>query len=155
MIANNAEISSCGKYRWWLTRVFGLGSNSVAFIGLNPSTADASEDDPTIRRCVNFAKYWGFDRLVMLNLFAFRATDPKGLFNATDPVGEECDRFYKLGRECDLQIACWGNHGSYLNRDIAVRNQFPNLHCIKINKATGQPAHPLYLPGGSVPIPFL
>ena len=82
-IRAGAKISGCGTYRYALWRHWdsdwnGQGdSNSVMFIGLNPSTADATEDDPTLRRCIGFAKSWGFGGLYMLNVFAYRATDPR------------------------------------------------------------------------------
>jgi len=78
-VTGAAEISPCGLYRYTLWRWFGMGDRTVRFIGLNPSTADANQDDPTIRRCADFARRWGFDRLCMVNLFAYRATDPREL----------------------------------------------------------------------------
>lgn len=84
---SSAVISECGSYRYRLERVWEAEKDRVAFIMLNPSTADASKDDPTIRRCIGFAKAWGFGGLIVGNLFALRSTDPKALYGHKDPVG--------------------------------------------------------------------
>lgn len=93
----SAIISDCGTYRYLLTRATGVTlfesqARTVNFIMLNPSTADATADDPTIRRCIRFAMAWDYERLVVTNLFAFRATDPGDLRFAKDPIGPENDR---------------------------------------------------------------
>ena len=88
-IRTYASMSQCGLYRYTLWRVWDESKPACVFVGLNPSTADASEDDATIRRCVRFAKDWDCGELLMLNLFAFRATRPKDMLAACDPVGEE------------------------------------------------------------------
>lgn len=150
--------SACGTYRYALTRhlseasVHGRpGFRSAAFIGLNPSTADAATDDPTIRRCIQFATSWGFDRLVMANLFAFRATDPREMLRAEDPVGPANDDLLrKAAVRADLVLACWGAHGGHRDRDADVVRLIreaggPPLHVLKLTKG-GCPAHPLYLP---------
>src|SRR5262245_44648837 len=85
----NAVISNCGRYRHVLTRQVGPGTRTATFILLNPSTADARVNDPTIRRVIGFTRQWGYDRLTVLNLFAVRATDPADLKRADDPVGPE------------------------------------------------------------------
>lgn len=82
-----AIISGCGKYRYSLWRTWDKKLPKVMFIMLNPSTADAYEDDPTIRRCINFAKSWGYGGIVVGNLFAYRATNPKKLILIDDPSG--------------------------------------------------------------------
>jgi hypothetical protein len=88
-LGRNAVTSECGKYRYLLTRQVGFGDRTAAFIMLNPSTADAVNDDPTIRRCIGLARRWGCGRLVVANLFAIRATDPAEVRKASDPVGPE------------------------------------------------------------------
>src|SRR5262249_54294569 len=88
-LENNAVISDCGKYRYVLTRQTGAEVRSATFVMLNPSTADATLDDPTIRKCIGFAKNWRCGRLVVLNLFAFRATDPEVMKAEADAVGPE------------------------------------------------------------------
>ena len=141
----NAQFSSCRRYRYTLWRVWDEGKPHVAFIGLNPSTADASQDDPTIRRCMGFARDWGYGGLLMLNLFAFRATDPAELLKARDPIGPDNDHFINtLAPTAARVVAAWGNHGQHLNRAAAVRGSVPELYALKINQS-GEPGHPLYL----------
>ncbi len=114
------------------------------FIGLNPSTADETEDDPTIRRCINYAKDWGFGGLCMVNLFGFRATEPKDMKNATDPIGPDNDTWLrKLAKDSGVIVGAWGNHGSFMNRSNEILKIIPNIKCLKQN-ASGEPAHPLY-----------
>ena len=121
------------------------------FIGLNPSTADENNDDPTIRRCISYANDWGYGGLCMTNLFAYRATDPSVMFNADDPIGGKNDVWIaRLGKQAGIIVAAWGNGGRYLGRSTQVRSMLPKLHCLKLNKS-GEPAHPLYLPKKSIP----
>lgn len=142
----HAEFSPCRTYRYDLERHWHEGCGKVAFIGLNPSTADETQDDPTIRRCIGFAKSWGFSGLHMLNLFAYRATDPKDMKLADDPIGPDNDRYIlQVANECIAVIAAWGTHGVYRGRDNQVKRLLPELHCLKITKG-GHPSHPLYLP---------
>lgn len=115
----DAGISDCGRYRYWLTRGWSHGPMGV-WIMLNPSTADAMQDDPPIRRCIRFSKAWGWGSLAILNLFAYRATNPAELRKVADPVGPECDQAMadfvpKLpGVRC--VVAAWGAHGALNNR---------------------------------------
>src|SRR5690348_16099160 len=108
----DAVISDCGRYRYSLSR-WGWDERSgrCVFIMLNPSTADASVDDPTIRRCINFAQGWGYGMLEVVNLFAWRATFPKELALAPDPVGphngEYLTRAITIG---DITVCAWGRH---------------------------------------------
>lgn len=154
-----AHISDCGRYRWWLRRQWGDG-RAVNFIMLNPSTADATEDDPTIRRCIDFAQRWGFGTLIVTNLYAYRATSPKDLFAADDRIGDadaQC-KFWSVieavARQSQRIIVGWGNHGNRDDRDITIVNrlqkigQAHKIWALKINKS-GAPAHPLYLPKDS------
>jgi hypothetical protein len=124
------------------------------FVGLNPSTADETLDDPTIRRCMGFARSWGYDGLCMTNLFAFRATDPSVMKAAEDPVGPMNDSILvSLAENAGIVVAAWGVHGSYLGRDRAVIEMLPQLHCLRLT-ISGHPAHPLYLPAGLEPFPW-
>lgn len=124
------------------------------FIGLNPSTADEVKDDPTIRRCVAFAKDWGYNALCMTNLFAFRATDPAVMLAAPDPVGPDNDRhLVNLSRGAGVIVAAWGTNGAFLGRDREVQALLPGLHCLRKTKH-GHPSHPLYLPGTLTPVLF-
>ena len=115
------------------------------FIGLNPSTADETNDDPTIRRCVNFAKSWGYGALCMTNLFAFRATKPEVMKQQKDPIGEKNNHYIKkFARGAGVVIAAWGVHGSFWARDHEVKLMLPRLHHLGLTKH-GDPRHPLYL----------
>jgi len=151
---NTAWFSPCRRYRYALWRTWGAGTRYAMFVGLNPSTADETADDPTIRRCVAFAKSWGLDALCMTNLFGFRATDPKDMFAAEDPIGEGNDvTLDKIAEDAAVIVGAWGNHGVYLNRDQDVRARLYRLHYLRLTKSN-QPQHPLYLPSDLVPIPF-
>lgn len=122
------------------------------FIGLNPSTADETEDDPTLRRCINYAKSWGYGGVCMTNLFAYRATEPSDMKNAKDPVGANNDKWLlKIAKDSSIVIAAWGNDGNFLNRSKSVVKKLPKLHCLKLNKS-GEPAHPLYQKANLQPV---
>lgn len=147
-----AQFSDCRKYRYALWRTWDEDSH-VLFIGLNPSTADENKDDPTIRRCVGFAKQWGFGGIYMLNLFAYRATNPKELFKAESPIGAENDNYLKMYFDkAGLHIACWGVWGEFMNRGDEVISLLgkDNLKCLGLTK-TDLPKHPLYLKRGTEP----
>ena len=147
-----ARFSRCRKFRYTLERSWKTGNGTVLFIGLNPSTADHHGDDPTIRRCVRFARDWGFHKLIVANLFAYRATYPEDLLNAQEPVGSRNDIWIQSSyRSAQLTVACWGNHGSYIDRSTNIRKQLPRLHYLKMNHS-GQPAHPLYLCATATPL---
>lgn len=150
----SAVISDCGKYRYELRRIWGETKSLVAFIGLNPSTADAEKDDATIRRCINFAKDWGYGGIIMLNLFAFRATDPKTMKAEIHPIGLENDEYIKKGIEAAaLTVAAWGNHGEHHNRGDVVR--YSSYFFVLALTKQGYPAHPLYLKKTLKPKPWL
>ena len=124
-------------------------------IGLNPSTADESLDDPTIRRCKRFAKEWGFGGLCMVNLFALRATKPKELIINSSPIGNKNDNFIKsLSRKAGMILVAWGNKGTYKNRDKEVCNLITDkIYCLGITKEN-QPKHPLYIKSTVKPMLF-
>ena len=122
--------------------------------GTNPSTADATVDDPTVRRMVGYAQGWGYGGLKVANLFAFRATRPSLMMSAADPVGPDNDmHIARLATTADLVLGAWGNDGSFMGRDGAARRVVPRMKCLKLTKQ-GQPAHPLYLRQDLVPIEF-
>lgn len=140
-----------GNYRYWLTRNWGNSSNRVTFVGLNPSTADAMQDDPTIRKCIGFAKRFRFGSLLMLNLFAFRATDPKQLALTTDPVGDRehfWNGFAQVKRG-EIVICSWGAKEvqGYLSWPAKVMHVLAErgamTRAIQLNR-NGSPKHPLY-----------
>jgi hypothetical protein len=140
-----AVISSDQNYRYCLTRIWDESLSKLLIIGLNPSTADATLDDPTIRRCVNFARTWGFGSLYMANLFALRSTDPKALYKSEDAVGPENNSYLiNLYNSTDQTLVAWGNHGSFLNRNELVLNLLGDVYCLGITKSN-QPKHPLYI----------
>ena len=144
LVNKNATFSDCRKYRYALSRTWNSKKKTILFIGLNPSTADEKIDDPTIRRCVNYAQNWGYGSLLMVNLFAYMTTIPTELKKVRNPIGNDNDlHIIELSKKADLAVAAWGNEGSLLNRDKEIKKILPNLMCLKINKS-GQPAHPLY-----------
>lgn len=145
--------SPCRKYRYQLWRRWGHGEGCV-FIGLNPSTADEKVNDPTIRRCINYAKRWNFDAMVMLNLFAFRATDPADMQCEIDPVGPDNDLWIRAATDGAFVVCCWGAHGSHLSRSTQVLELIPktqSVFCLGLTKS-GEPKHPLYLRSDLNPI---
>jgi hypothetical protein len=109
--------------------------------------------DPTTTRLRNWAEAWGYDGFYMLNLFAWRDTDPSGMKQAADPVGLENDRYLRMYARMSLKVvACWGNHGNHHQRDQAVLDLLNGIPLWAF-KLTGQsqPYHPLYLPGDTEP----
>jgi hypothetical protein len=156
----SAEISPCQRYRYKLYRewndINAQRFRFVMWIGLNPSTADATQDDPTIRRCREFTRAWGFASMVMCNIFAYRATDPRVMKAAADPIGPDNDRTLQwVARSAALVICAWGAHGTHLDRDQRVREILPpsKLHYLRLTK-DGHPGHPLYLPAHLDPQPW-
>lgn len=149
-----AKFSDDRIYRYTLWRIWEAGKGYCMFIGLNPSTANETEDDPTVRRCIGYAKSWGYGALCMTNLFAFRATDPRKMKQAIDPVGPKNDfHLSSMARAAGVIIAAWGTAGSYRSRGVDVCKLVWPMECLRITK-TGYPAHPLYLPKTLKPIPF-
>jgi len=136
--------------------MFAVAKGYVMFIGLNPSTADETADDPTIRRCIGYTKAWGYSALCMTNLFAYRATDPRAMKAQINPVGPEGDRWlFECAREASVVVAAWGTHGGHNDRDREVLEilRWRQLSCLGVTKA-GYPKHPLYLPSELKPTTF-
>ncbi len=147
-----AHFSPCRKYRYTLGRIWNYKKDYVCFVCLNPSTADENYDDPTIRRCVRFADTWGFGGMIMVNLFAFRATKPKDMFAEKEPVGEWNDTYIHGVSSCAaFTIMAWGVHGGYLGRDKDVKKLLSRPKHIALSK-DGHPRHPLYLKKALEPI---
>ncbi|MBD2460605.1 DUF1643 domain-containing protein [Oscillatoria sp. FACHB-1407] len=151
-----AIFDSTGTYRYTLWREWG-NSPKVVFVMLNPSTADADRNDPTIRRCIGLAQMWGFGALEVVNLFAYCATHPTELRQATDPIGVENDRYLlQAVQRSDRTILAWGNWGSLHQRDRCVLDllaQHTPLYCLGMNQS-GQPRHPLYVKRNVALIPI-
>ena len=156
-VTRGAILSSDKKYRYRLWRAWGPGKRCV-FIMLNPSTADADVDDPTIRRCMGFAQRWGYDGVEVINLFALRSVHPDNLSMSDDPVGPENDEYIKTTIRMYHPIICaWGNHGALNGRSEEVMNIFYTergyTQALHITKKR-QPGHPLYLPNEMKPESF-
>ena len=144
----NAKLSRCNQYRYMLTRRWDDALQSLGIICLNPSTADAKTDDNTVRKCVALTAHWGYGGFVLVNLFAWRATDKTEIRNVVDPVGPNNDAEIQsaIATVDDILLA-WGNDGAYLDRSSRVRSMLArrrkNYLCIRQN-ASGEPIHPLY-----------
>lgn len=150
-VYKGAIITTCKKYRYLLTRGYSGNPKDpfVLFIGLNPSIADSEIDDPTLRRCLGFMEKWDLQALKMVNLFAYRATDPKAMLIQSEPIGIQNDRIIEAeAKNAKFIILCWGNAGSHLNRDKAVISLLEKYShktfTFGLTKLA-QPKHPLYL----------
>ena len=145
-----ARISPCGKYRYTLLRRWGNHPECVTWVMLNPSTADDSEDDNTIRKCMKFTEKWGWDAMLVVNLFALRATDPRQLQGIRDPWGpENAGWVAESCRKGDLLVGAWGSPDRRMRTHAEVtigliRDAGFHLKCLGINQ-DGSPSHPLYL----------
>jgi hypothetical protein len=151
-----AEYSNCRTYRYvlWVRWAQVNFDNQVLFIGMNPSTAATGEYDPTTRRCIQFAKAWGYGGMLMMNAFAFRATNPKDMQAAPDPVGPDNDEALACqSAQAGLVIAAWGAHCPD-KREREVRQAIAKpIHCLGLTKH-GKPKHPLYLKADTMPVPY-
>jgi hypothetical protein len=144
-----AEYSGCEAYRYALTRVWDGAGGKVAFVMLNPSTATEVQNDPTVERCERRARALGFGAFRVVNIFAYRATDPRVMRAQGDPVGPANDAAILAAAEwADRLVCAWGSHGGHLDRGAAVeavlRRTGQPLYQLGLTKA-GQPKHPLYI----------
>lgn len=149
-----AIFSPCLKYRYWLERPLGSGEGTMAFVMLNPSTANAFRDDPTVARCRRRAQDNGFAKLVVVNLFAMRSTDPTELYRAHKrdecPIGPETDRFIsRAANEARIVVCGWGAsvHRAFQRRPsrvLQLLQDSADLRCLGTTKS-GAPRHPLYV----------
>lgn len=156
-----ATFSEDKKYRYLLWREWDPVKPGIVFIMLNPSTADERVLDPTLRRCLGYAREWGYGRMDILNIFAIRSTDPRVLYAHRDPVGEKNDEVIRstcIRARSRMIVAAWGTHGVFQQRDRAVIDLITgkmgqDLHCLQLTNA-GIPSHPLYLKGSLKPLLF-
>lgn len=156
MSAGRASISECGLYRYDLTRQWDRRGPWAMWLMLNPSTADAEQDDPTIRRCIGFSRAGGYAGMVVCNLYAYRTPSPADLVDAAgagiDPVGPENDRL--IGQwlnwpRLDRAVCAWGASPIARSRQMQVLNRVLSVKraawCLGLTR-TGAPRHPLYIP---------
>ncbi|MFW6039414.1 MAG: DUF1643 domain-containing protein [bacterium] len=153
-VHTSANFSRCRTYRYALRRVWRKDASQVMFVGLNPSTADERDDDPTVRRCVGFARSWGYGGVILTNLFGYRSPDPQLLVQIADPIGPRTDWWLRrLAVEADLTVAAWGARGGLYQRDRIVLKKLAEPCCLGLTQA-GYPRHPLYLPAETKPAPL-
>lgn len=146
-----AVLSECGRYRYRLERRWGRGSAAL-FVMLNPSTADANVDDRTIRRCIGYAHRWGYPALSVVNLYAYRATDPRELWKAPDPIGPENNRhLIEAAAEAGVVVAAWGVHAQSQRVDEVLTLPGLSRATALALSRDGHPRHPLYLRGDLTP----
>ena len=149
---NPAILSKDRLYRYRLCRPVGLGEGTCLFVMLNPSTADEVDNDPTIRRCLGFARRWGYAYLMVVNLFAHRSPTPESLVDMTkhglDPIGtENIDWIAGEAQQADIVVCAWGSMGSHIGQGHKVRQMFRDMgiraKCFGLT-SNNQPRHPLY-----------
>ena len=149
-----ATISKDKQYRYTLSRIWDQDKEMILFIGLNPSTADAKENDPTIRRLIGYATRWGYGGMHVCNLFAYRTPHPKELFKVANPIGPRNDVYIKkLNKLSTTTVLVYGNDGKRLNRHEEILKIIDKPYCIQKSK-TGMPMHPLYLKYTDKPIVY-
>jgi hypothetical protein len=151
---STAVLSADRVYRYTLWRRWSAGGRFVMFVGLNPSKADETETDATLTRCIRFARGWGFDALVMTNLFALRSKDRTALTRHPDPVGPRNDIALKaLARRATIVVAAWGEYKPARARaEQVLASGVLGDHTVLRLTAGGHPEHPLYLPKTLVPL---
>lgn len=156
-----AVFSPCRKWRYHLQHVWDDNQPNLLWLMLNPSTADETQNDPTVERCEQRARMWGYGGVEIYNIFGFRATDPNNMKAYGDPVGPDNDKWitkFALKSQQTLAIAGWGNHGSHNKRNeeiikIITQNN-GRVKALKIN-ASGDPKHPLYVGYAQKPVLFI
>ncbi|RAZ67236.1 DUF1643 domain-containing protein [Planococcus maitriensis] len=145
------------KYRYLLKCDWDISLPKVTFVMLNPSVADTDICDPTLSRCINYAKKWGYGGINAVNLFAYISTDPKQLKKKTDPVGKLNDKYIiEAVEDSKLVVFAWGTEYGKLNnrnRKVVALLKTYKPHCLKKTK-DGDPSHPLYLSKDLTPISY-
>jgi hypothetical protein len=154
---SRAVVSGCGGYRYALWRRWDGGEGTCLFVMLNPSTGDAFGDDPTLRRCIGFARGWGFGELAVGNLYGARSADPAVLAGLADPVGPENEAWLaRLLKEADVVVAAWGAMAPERRvREVVgqIEGAGARMRCLGLT-GKGCPRHPLYVKGGTVLVGF-
>lgn len=155
-VASCAVISQCGVYRYRLDRVWDASIPPLCWIMLNPSTADAEADDPTIRKVAYFTRAFGFGGLRVVNLYALRATDPRELWQAAEPVGPDNDQHIIDAVAGEMTVLAWGaNAKPDRVRKVCelIQSNALGIDCLGVTKG-GMPRHPLYLPNAATREPW-
>lgn len=150
----SATFSHFGFYRYTLERTWGDGGRIANFLMLNPSTADAEKNDPTVERQCRRVHQWGYDGLVVTNLFAWRSTDPDELLKVPDPIGRDNDRhILEQAKRAAIVVCGWGSHKAVAGRGAEVLKALRDTgivpHALKVT--TREPWHPLYIGYSAVP----
>lgn len=144
-LRSGALYSDCECYRYGLWRRWGAG-REVLYVMLNPSTATELANDPTIERCQRRAVQLGFGAMKIANLFAYRATHPKDLLRAADPVGPDNDAvLFDWAAQAGMTLAAWGVHGAHQGRGPSLARALPGAVCHLGLTRDGHPRHPLYV----------
>lgn len=149
-VSKGATISDCELYRYALWRVWDKAKPLMVWVMLNPSKANATEDDHTIRWCIEFARQQGYGGIRVVNLFAYRATVPADMKRAKDPVGPLNDKVLtEACRDAGLLLVAWGAHGSFMGRDRQVYDLILRVYraapyCLQVTNG-GYPRHPARL----------
>lgn len=152
----DATFSPCGTWRYTLKRRWDDGEGILNVVGLNPSTADAEHDDPTVRRCIDFGRRWGFGAVVVTNVFAYRATNPRELRRVMDPIGPNNDAVLLAeAARAHTVLVAWGVHGDMDNRADAVLRALAGkgLMCLGTTQGAA-PRHPLYVRRETLPVSY-
>jgi hypothetical protein len=157
-LENDAVISDCGKYRYLLRRTWDHSKPRALLIMLNPSTADAKLDDPTIRSCVRLISGLHYGSMEVVNIFGWRATYPDELPKQADPIGPMNERIVDAAiRRCDVVICAWGANAMAARKSqylcARIQSVKPGIYCFGTTKS-GAPKHPLYVKSGTPLVTF-
>jgi hypothetical protein len=154
IIDSGATFSDCRTYRYALWRIWDAKKPLVMFVGLNPSTANETEPDNTIKRVMAIAQHWDYGGFYMMNLFALVSRDPDALLSHPDPLGDNDGRLERVGALCNKIVFAWGNFKQAKQRAKSVIKMFPNAYALEILK-DGSPKHPLYCKKTTIAVPFI
>ena len=150
---SGAEFSKCRNYRYVLYRIWDKEKPKIIFIGLNPSTANETTDDPTIRRVKRFAREWGYGGVYMMNLFAWVTAYPDELVKCPDPIADNDYWLKKMAHLSKDVLFAWGSFSEAKERAKQVIEMFPNAVCLGLTK-DGSPKHPLYIAAKTTPVAY-